>query len=233
MCPFWMNVSFLDECDRLIFRAFRTADVRKEIFIWSWLKVVIKPSSPVFFTIAQARPGHTAEWVLITDAVAWQRHLTSALHENNLLLSFLLYSALVSWDQLLFALLRCAVSTNNNFYKSESLVSLFVLTFLKLAYYQKAFSLCLQSPKKCAKSLSWSRIAMGTLFGDCESEELSQYQPYLAWEGILLSPCPFWIRFCQLNFFQKFPNFFGGENWHQSGYFDSSLSLIKVALREL
>ena len=33
--------------------------------------------------------------------------------------------------------------------------------------------------------------------------------------------------------FQKFPNFFGGENWHQSGYFDtlpSSLSLIKVAL---
>ena len=24
-------------------------------------KVVLKPSSPVFFTIAQARPGHTAE----------------------------------------------------------------------------------------------------------------------------------------------------------------------------
>ena len=76
--------------------------------------MVTKPSSPAFFTIAQA--SHTAEWVLITDAVAWQRHLTSALHENNLLLSFLLYSALVSWDQLLFALLRCAVSTNKNFY---------------------------------------------------------------------------------------------------------------------
>ena len=25
-------------------------------------------------------------------------------------------------------------------------------------------------------------------------------------------PCPFWIKFCQLNFYQKFPNFFGGEN---------------------
>ena len=56
--------------------------------------------------------------------------------------------------------------------------------------------------------------------------------PYLALEGILLSPCPIWIRFCQLIFFQKFPNFFGGENWHQSGYFDtlsSSWSFIKVA----
>ena len=31
-------------------------------------------------------------------------------------------------------------------------------------------------------------------------------------KGILLSPCPFWIRFCQLIFFQKFPNFFGGLN---------------------
>ena len=28
----------------------------------------------------------------------------------------------------------------------------------------------------------------------------------------LLSPCPFWIRFCLLNFHQKFRNFFGGEN---------------------
>ena len=24
-------------------------------------------------------------------------------------------------------------------------------------------------------------------------------------------PCPFWIRFCQLNFYQKFLNFFGGQ----------------------
>ena len=40
--------------------------------------------------------------------------------------------------------------------------------------------------------------------------------------------CPFWIRICQLNFYQKFPNFYGGENWH----FDtlpSSLSHIKNA----
>ena len=55
----------------------------------------------------------------------------------------------------------------------------------------------------------------------------------LAWGVIFLSPCHFWIRFCQLNFYQKFPNFFGGENWHQSDYFDtllSSLSLIKSVL---
>ena len=32
----------------------------------------------------------------------------------------------------------------------------------------------------------------------------------------LLFPCPFWIRFCQLNFYQKFPNFFCVENCHQS-----------------
>ena len=29
--------------------------------------------------------------------------------------------------------------------------------------------------------------------------------------GAFLSPCPCWIRFCQLNFFQKFPNFFEVE----------------------
>ena len=27
----------------------------------------------------------------------------------------------------------------------------------------------------------------------------------------------FWIGFCQLKFYQKFPNIFGGENWDQSG----------------
>jgi hypothetical protein len=27
-----------------------------------------------------------------------------------------------------------------------------------------------------------------------------------------LPPCNFWIGFCQLNFYQKFPNIFGGEN---------------------
>ena len=30
--------------------------------------------------------------------------------------------------------------------------------------------------------------------------------------GIHLFPCPFWIRFCKLNCYQKFPNIFGGEN---------------------
>ena len=31
-------------------------------------------------------------------------------------------------------------------------------------------------------------------------------------QGIFTSPCPFWVEFCQLNFYQKFPNFFEGEN---------------------
>ena len=30
----------------------------------------------------------------------------------------------------------------------------------------------------------------------------------MAWGAILLSPCPFWIRFCQLNFYHKFQHFF-------------------------
>ena len=41
-------------------------------------------------------------------------------------------------------------------------------------------------------------------------------------------------QICQLNLYQKFPNFFEGENWHQSGEFDtlpSSLSLVKDAPR--
>ena len=30
-------------------------------------------------------------------------------------------------------------------------------------------------------------------------------------------PCPFLTKFCQLNLYQKFPNFSGGEKWDQSG----------------
>ena len=55
--------------------------------------------------------------------------------------------------------------------------------------------------------------------------------PHLAQGGTFLSPCSCWIRFCQLNLFQKLTNFFKGENLHQLGYFEtlpSSLSLIKV-----
>ena len=50
--------------------------------------------------------------------------------------------------------------------------------------------------------------------------------------GHFPSPCHFWIRFCQLSFHRLFSNFFGGENWHESGWFDtlsSSLILIKGA----
>ena len=55
----------------------------------------------------------------------------------------------------------------------------------------------------------------------------------MVWREILLSPCPFWIGFCQLNFYQKYPNYFGGENCHQSGLFDtlpSWMGLIKIPL---
>ena len=44
----------------------------------------------------------------------------------------------------------------------------------------------------------------------------------------LLFPCPFWIRFCQLNFYQKFPNFFWmwkltsiGLIWHPAKLIES------------
>ena len=40
--------------------------------------------------------------------------------------------------------------------------------------------------------------------------------------------------FWQLNFYKKIPNFCGGGNWHQSGWFDtlpSSLSLIKKCFK--
>ena len=52
---------------------------------------------------------------------------------------------------------------------------------------------------------------------------------------ILLSPCPFWIRFCQLSIYQKFLNLFGVENWNQSGLFDtlpSSLNLLGGAKKK-
>ena len=35
--------------------------------------------------------------------------------------------------------------------------------------------------------------------------------------GHIYPPCNFGIGFCQLNLYQKFPNFFVGENWCQSG----------------
>ena len=49
--------------------------------------------------------------------------------------------------------------------------------------------------------------------------------------GHFYPPCNFGIEFCQLNLYQIFPNFFGGENLHHLGWFDalpSSLSLIKI-----
>ena len=44
-----------------------------------------------------------------------------------------------------------------------------------------------------------------------------QFNPNWHEGGNFLSPCPFWTSFCKLNFYQKFPKLFGGENWHQSG----------------
>ena len=52
--------------------------------------------------------------------------------------------------------------------------------------------------------------------------------------GHFYPSCNFGIGFCQLNLYKKFPNFFGGENWHQLGQFDclpSLLTLTKLAPR--
>ena len=49
---------------------------------------------------------------------------------------------------------------------------------------------------------------------------------YLAYGGDTFIPLSDFVSWL------KFPNFFGGENWHQSAYFDtlsSSLSIIKIA----
>ena len=62
----------------------------------------------------------------------------------------------------------------------------------------------------------------------------STYDLNLTRPWAFLSVSTFWIGFCQLNFYQNFSNFFGGESWHQLGYFDillNLLSLTKVANR--
>ena len=46
----------------------------------------------------------------------------------------------------------------------------------------------------------------------------------------LFTPCPFWIRFCLLIFYQTFPNFFGGENWRQSYWFDRVALKMSIIL---
>ena len=63
---------------------------------------------------------------------------------------------------------------------------------------------------------------------------ISKEYPNLARDTFI--PLFFLDQILSANFFQKFPNFFGGKNWHESGYFDtlpSSLSLIKVVPRGL
>ena len=57
-------------------------------------------------------------------------------------------------------------------------------------------------------------------------------KPLIGMRQGTFTPCNFGIGLCQLNLYQKFPNCFGGENWHQLDSFDtlpSSLSLIKFA----
>ena len=48
-------------------------------------------------------------------------------------------------------------------------------------------------------------------------ENAPEFNPNWHEAGHFPPPCLFWIRLCQLNFYQKFPNFFGDKNWHQLG----------------
>ena len=45
-------------------------------------------------------------------------------------------------------------------------------------------------------------------------EKTSEINPNWHEGGYFYLLVLFWIRACQLNFYQKFPNFFCGENWH-------------------
>jgi hypothetical protein len=53
-------------------------------------------------------------------------------------------------------------------------------------------------------------------YNDTNHEEGKSFNPNWHEGGHFPHPCPFWIKFCQLNSYQLFPNFFGGENLHQS-----------------
>ena len=46
---------------------------------------------------------------------------------------------------------------------------------------------------------------------------LNWFNPNWHEAGWIYPPYNFWIGFRQLNFHQKFPNIFGGENWDKSG----------------
>ena len=48
-------------------------------------------------------------------------------------------------------------------------------------------------------------------------EVSSGFNPNWHEAGNFPLPVFFGLDFWQLNFYQKFPNFFGSENWHQSG----------------
>ena len=64
------------------------------------------------------------------------------------------------------------------------------------------------------------------------TKPLVHFNPIWHEAGHFYLPCNLGIGFCQLNLYQKFPNFFGDENWHQSGFDTppSSLSLTKMLL---
>ena len=61
------------------------------------------------------------------------------------------------------------------------------------------------SSQCCENALSW------------ELKSAADFNPNWQETGHFYPSCSFRIGFCQLNLYQKFPNFFGGENWHQSG----------------
>jgi hypothetical protein len=74
---------------------------------------------------------------------------------------------------------------------------------------------------------AWAEIGQNRIWGDGGSKKLKKRRTSLMddplvnpnWHetGRIYLPYNFRIGFCQLNFYQKFPNIFGGENWDQSG----------------
>jgi hypothetical protein len=56
-------------------------------------------------------------------------------------------------------------------------------------------------------------VGLAPIFGDFkQSEKISEINPNWHETGQIYLPYNFRIGFCQLNFYQKFPNILGGEN---------------------
>ena len=71
---------------------------------------------------------------------------------------------------------------------------------------------------------------MPCCFTDSCSETLREFNPNWHETGHFYLPCNFGIGFYQMNFYEKFPNCLGDENWHQLGF--KGLTCILYQLRK-